>query len=56
MRDEYFWAMLVLVWVFGWAVIWLQRRRAREALTLKRREMLHRERVAAISETGRSSQ
>jgi hypothetical protein len=48
MRDEYFWAVIVLIWVFGWAVIWLLRRRAQEALTLKRREMLHRERLAAI--------
>lgn len=48
MRDEFFWAVIVLIWVFGWAVIWLQRRKAHEALTLKRREMLHRERLAAI--------
>lgn len=48
MRDELFWAVIVLIWVFGWAVIWLQRRKAHEALTLKRREMLHRERLAAI--------
>lgn len=48
MRSEFFWAALVLVWVFGWAVIWLQRRKASEASTLRRREMLHEERLAAI--------
>jgi hypothetical protein len=48
MGDEHYWAILVLVWVFGWALIWLQRRRASESLTLKRREMLHLERLAAI--------
>ncbi len=48
MNQEFFWALVVMVWVFGWAVIWLLRKKAREALTLSRREMLHRERLAAI--------
>ena len=48
MRDEFFWSTLVLVWVFGWAAVWLVRQRAREAKALKLREMLHRERMAAI--------
>jgi hypothetical protein len=47
-RDEYYWAVIVLTWVFGWALIWLRRRRAREAMQLQRREMVHRERLAAI--------
>jgi len=48
MRDEVFWSLLVLVWVFGWAGIWFARKRAREAQALKLREMLHQERLTAI--------
>lgn len=48
MRDEYFWSLLVLAWVFGWAIVWLQRKKAAETLSLRRREMLHQERLAAI--------
>lgn len=48
MREEYFWAAFVLVWVFGWAIVWLRRRKAQEALVASRREMLHRERMAAM--------
>lgn len=43
-----FWGLVVLIWVFGWAVIWYLRRRAVESRALKLRELLHRERLAAI--------
>lgn len=48
MRDEFFWSVIVLVWVFGWAILWYLRRKAVEARSLKLRELLHRERMAAI--------
>lgn len=48
MRDEFFWSLIVLAWVFGWAILWYLRRKAVEARSLKLREMLHRERLAAI--------
>lgn len=48
MRDEYFWTLVVLVWVFGWAAVWLIRRRAEERSLLERRRLLHQERMTAI--------
>jgi hypothetical protein len=48
MRDELIWSILVLIWVFGWAAVWLVRKRAHDAQNLRLREMLHRERLTAI--------
>ena len=48
MRQEFFWSVLVLVWIFGWATLWYLRRRGVEERTLKLRELLHRERMTAI--------
>lgn len=48
MKEEFFWPLLVLIWVFGWVTVWYLRRRAVEARSLKLRELLHRERMAAI--------
>lgn len=48
MKDEYFWTVVGLIWVFGWVTVWYLRRRALEARALKLRELLHRERLAAI--------
>ena len=43
-----FWAFLGLIWIFGWVAVWYLRRRAVENRSLKLRELLHRERLAAI--------
>lgn len=43
-----FWTLVGLIWIFGWATIWYLRRRAVESRSLKMRELLHRERLAAI--------
>lgn len=43
-----FWALVALVWVFGWVAVWYLRRRAVESRSLKLRELVHRERMAAI--------
>lgn len=48
MGQEYFYVIVGLFWIFAWVGVWLVRRRAVEARALKMREMLHRERVAAI--------
>jgi len=48
MREEFFWSVIVLVWIFGWATIWYLRRRSLEERALKLRELVHRERMAAI--------
>ena len=48
MNAEYFWAAFGLVWIFGWVTVWYLRRRAIEARSLKLRELLHSERLAAI--------
>jgi hypothetical protein len=48
MAHEFFWPLVVLVWIFGWATIWYLRRNAVESRSLKQRELLHRERMAAI--------
>ena len=48
MKDELLWAALGLILVFGWVTVWYLRRRALEARSLKLRELLHRERLAAI--------
>lgn len=48
MKDEFFWSLLALAWVFGWATIWYLRRRAVEQRALRLRELLHSERMAAI--------
>ena len=48
MNEGHLWALLALAWVFGWATVWLLRKRSREAYALKRREMVHAERMAAI--------
>ena len=48
MKGEYFWSLLILAWVFGWAILWYLRRKAVEARALRLREMVHRERLAAI--------
>lgn len=48
MYDAMIWVALSLVWIFGWATLWYLRRRAVEANALKLRELLHRERLAAI--------
>lgn len=48
MQEAYFWALVALVWIFGWATIWFLRKRAIESRALKLRELLHRERMAAI--------
>ena len=49
MRDEFFWTVVVLVWVFGWVTIWYLRKRAVESRAMKLRELLHSERMAAIT-------
>lgn len=48
MAHEFFWPLVVLVWIFGWATIWYLRRNAVESRSLKLRELLHRERMAAL--------
>ena len=48
MPEELLWAGFALVWIFGWAAVWLVRKRAREANAMKRRELVHQERLAAI--------
>ena len=48
MKEEFFWAVIALVWVFGWVTVWYLRRRALEARSLRLRELLHHERLAAI--------
>jgi hypothetical protein len=48
MNPEYFWAAFGLIWIFGWVTVWYLRRRAIEARSLKLRELLHRERLAAM--------
>ena len=48
MKGEFFWSLIALVWIFGWATIWYLRRRAVEQRALKLRELLHSERMAAI--------
>jgi len=48
MNPEYFWAAFGLIWIFGWVAVWYLRRRAVEARSLKLRELVHRERLAAI--------
>jgi len=49
MRDEFFWTLVVLVWVFGWVTIWYLRKQAVESRAMKLRELLHSERMAAIT-------
>ena len=49
MEQAFFWTLVVLVWIFGWATIWYLRRNAVESRALRQREMLHRERMAAMS-------
>jgi len=48
MKDEFFWTAVALIWVFGWVTFWYLRRRSVEDRTVKLRELLHRERMAAI--------
>jgi hypothetical protein len=48
MKSEFFWSLLALVWIFGWATLWYLRRRAVEQRQLKMREIVHRERMAAL--------
>jgi len=48
MKDEFFWSLFALAWIFGWAMIWYLRRNAVESRSLKLRELLHSERMAAI--------
>ena len=48
MNEEYFWAVFGLVWIFGWVVVWYLRRRAAERRSLALRELVHRERMAAL--------
>ena len=43
-----FWSLVGLIWIFGWVAVWYLRRRAVESRSLKLRELLHRERMAAI--------
>ena len=43
-----FWSLVGLIWIFGWVAVWYLRRRAVESRALKLRELLHRERMAAI--------
>ena len=48
MYEGFFWALLGVVWVFFWAIIWLLRRKRVEANSLRLRELVHQERLAAI--------
>ena len=48
MYEGFFWAVLGIAWIFGWAIIWYFRRKNVEANALKLRDLLHRERLAAI--------
>jgi hypothetical protein len=48
MLGPFLWTVIGLVWIFGWTAIWLIRKRSREQQLLRVREMLHRERLAAI--------
>ena len=48
MYDGLLWATLGIAWVFGWAIIWYFRRKRVEANSLRLRELVHEERLAAI--------
>lgn len=48
MDYEHIWAALVLVWIFGMLGLSLLRRQLERRHALRRREMLHRERLAAL--------
>ena len=48
MIGDFLWVLLALTWVFGAVLLWQRRAKARDAIALQRREMLHRERLAAI--------
>lgn len=48
MRDDYFWALFGLAWVFGWALVWQVHHLVRERTRVRLREMAHRERLAAL--------
>ncbi len=48
MYEGFLWALLGLAWIFGWAIIWYLRRRTVESNSLRLRDLLHRERLAAI--------
>ena len=48
MYENVLWALVGLAWIFGWAVIWYLRRRNVEANALRLRDLVHRERPAAI--------
>ena len=48
MYEGILWALLGLGWIFGWAIIWYLRRKSVEANALRLRDLLHRERLAAI--------
>ena len=50
MGEEFFWIALGWAVIFAAAVLWLQRKKAREAQALRIREMLHQERLTAIKE------
>ncbi len=48
MKDEFFWSALGVIWIFGWTAFVYLRRRALDDRSVKLRELLHRERMAAI--------
>ena len=48
MYEGFLWATFSLVWIFGWAIIWYLRRKRVESNSLKLRELVHQERLAAI--------
>ncbi len=48
MRDDHFWALFGIAWVFGWALVWLLHHYLRERTRLRLREMAHRERLVAL--------
>ena len=48
MYENVLWALVGLIWIFGWAIIWYLRRSRVESNALKLRDLLHRERLAAI--------
>lgn len=48
MRVEFFWAVVVSLWIFGWVTVWLIRRRDEESRAMKLRELVHKERMTAL--------
>jgi hypothetical protein len=48
MREDYVWVGIGSIWVFGWAILSLVYIQLKARRRLRERELLHRERLAAI--------